>query len=340
MTDSQIKDLMTGTLNNLGRGKFSQIAQELQEFEVMSNILKKDKVVFDSGKGIQRTLMTKTGDTFRHVGLYSEDNVNVVDLLSKIEIPWKHGTAYWAWERREMLENRGKSMIVNIVKPRRAAAIIDIAQGMEEAFFDAPDPDSDVTPYGLKYWIVKNATTGFNGGNPSGFDDTGGVDASSNTKWRNYTGTYSKLSRDDVIREMKKAYRKTKWKSPVTLDQFRGKFGQRRRIYVNEETINAFEDMLEAQNQNLGRDLFSYDGSTVFKKTPIVWVPYLDDDSTNPVYMIDRDSFFPVILKGDYMRETEPEKAPLQHNTFVIFVDLTYNYLCINRRQNTVLYQA
>jgi len=138
LTDSQIKDLMLGTLNELGRGRFTQIAQELQEYEVMSNLLKKEKVIFDSGKGIQRTIMTKVGGTFRHVGLHSQDEVNIADLLDKISITWKHGTAYWAWERREMLENRGKALIVNIIKPRRAAAMIDIAQGMEEAFFDAP----------------------------------------------------------------------------------------------------------------------------------------------------------------------------------------------------------
>lgn len=336
LTDSQIKDLMLGTLNELGRGRFTQIAQELQEYEVMSNLLKKEKVIFDSGKGIQRTIMTKVGGTFRHVGLHSQDEVNISDLLDKINITWKHGTAYWAWERREMLENRGKALIVNIIKPRRAAAMIDIAQGMEEAFFAAPDPSDKLVPYGIKYWIVKNSTLGFNGGNPTGFGNCAGIDSDEVPAWKNYTGEYTDISKLDLVKKLRKAHRKTNWKSPVTIQDFRGPMGQKRRLYVNEETLSDIEDLGEAQNENLGRDIASMDDQIVFKKHPIVWVPYLDDDSTNPVYMIDRSTFYPVILKGDYMRETEPEKAPKQHNTFVIYVDITYNYLCIDRRRNAV----
>jgi len=71
-----------------------------------------------------------------------------------------------------------------------------------------------------------------------------------------------------------------------------------------------------------------------------VWVPKLDSDSQNPVYGVDHSTFYPVCLTGDYLRESEAKPAPSQHNVFQVFVDLTYNYLCIDRRRNWVLATA
>ena len=116
------------------------------------------------------------------------------------------------------------------------------------------------------------------------------------------------------------------------------------------------EDIGEAQNENLGRDLASVEAGAgadigsvdmqlVFRRHPIIWVPQLDDTSvytaaTNPVYAIDHSTFYPVVLKGDYLREGDAEKVPNQHNVFRVFVDLSYNYMCIDRRRNALFATA
>ena len=106
--------------------------------------------------------------------------------------------------------------------------------------------------------------------------------------------------------------------------------------------MSGIEDLGEAQNENLGKDIASMDGVMVFKRNPVIYVPKLDDntDQTDPVYMLNMSTFYPVCLKGDYLRETEPEKAPNQHNVFVIHVDLTWNVLCDDRRRNALLATA
>jgi hypothetical protein len=83
------------------------------------------------------------------------------------------------------------------------------------------------------------------------------------------------------------------------------------------------------------------DGTLTFKKNPIVYVPQLDDTSvftaaTSPVYQIDHGVFYPYCLKGDYLRETGPVVAPNQHNMYRVFLDLTYNIICTNRRRCAV----
>ena len=44
----------------------------------------------------------------------------------------------------------------------------------------------------------------------------------------------------------------------------------------------------------------------------------------------------PIFLEGDYLRGSEPDKSPTQHNTWVVHVDLTWNILCVDRRRQAV----
>jgi hypothetical protein len=143
-----------------------------------------------------------------------------------------------------------------------------------------------------------------------------------------------------LIKKWRTAHRKCGFKSPITVEDYRGTRGQKYRFYVNESTISDIEDVGEAQNENLGRDIASMDGSIVFKGHPIRWVPKLDADTQNPIYGIDHSTFYPACLEGDYLRESEAERAPDQHNVYQVFVDLSYNFVCIDRRRNMVLATA
>ena len=166
LADKDIADLVLGTMNELGPPSFQQIATDLQDYEVMPKWLKSDKVQVDYGIGIQRTLMTSLPDSAKHVGLYEVDDVDVKDLLSSINIPWRHAQTSWAFERRETLMNRGKALITKVIEPRRVGAMINMADVLEAKAWSCPDVSDDVLPFGLPYWVVANATTGFNGGAP------------------------------------------------------------------------------------------------------------------------------------------------------------------------------
>ncbi len=79
--------------------------------------------------------------------------------------------------------------------------------------------------------------------------------------------------------------------------------------------------------------------NAAFMRNPIVWIPALDGDTNNPIYMINHSVFEPVGLEGDYLKETR-NMAPQNHNIEQYFVDLTYNYKCVDRRRCGVLYAA
>ena len=334
-----IADLVAGTLDDLGRMKFQQIAQNLQDYEVFSHWFKRDKVAFDSGIGIQRTLMNKLSGAAKHVGLMETDTVNITDVIDQLTIPWRHAQTSWAFIYQETLMNRGEAMIFNVIEPRRAASLIDLVEELENKAWASPSSSNVTEPYGIPYWIVTNASTGFNGGLPSGGHSTvGGVSLTDSPTFKNYTFQYVNKSKADLVKKLRTAHRKCGFKSPITIQDYRGTQGQRYRLYVNETTMSSFEDIGEAQNENLGRDLASMDGTMVFRNHPIVWVPKLDADSTDPVFGVDHSTFYPVCLTGDYLRESEAKPSPNQHNVFQVFVDLSYNYLCVDRRRNWVGY--
>lgn len=348
-----ITDLVTGTLKHLGRMKFQQVAQNLQDYEIVGNWFKRDKVQFEYGVGVQRTIMGSLSRQARHTGAMTTDTVDIPTLLTTVAVNWRHAQVAWAFEYQELLMNRGEALIVNIIKPRRTDALISMAEELEGKGWTVPTSGDKLLPWGLPYWVTYTATAapgGFKGATPSGYTTVGGIDPTVTTNWQNYCSTYTAVTKSDLIKTMRQGVRKISWRPPVNVaDYARGGYGNLR-LYTDNTTIAALEDLGEAQNENLGRDLGRFGGAKdikfveetlTFRRHPIIWVPQLDDTSvftaaTNPVYAIDHATFYPVCLAGDYLRESDVLRAPGQHNVFRVFVDLTYNYLCVDRRRNAV----
>lgn len=330
-------DMLVGTLRELGPPKFSQIAQRLTEYEVMGRWLKEDRVLFESGYGIRRTLLAKTQEVAEFTGLHGTITPNQTDHLATMKVDWVHPQTHWVYERREKLMNTGQSMINDIIKPRRFNAMLSMAEILETSAWASPAADTYLEPFGIPHWIVKNNSTGHNGGLPGSWSTVANVNLTTYPKFKNYTGQYTDLTKADAIAMLRTAHRMTAFKSPVDIPEYRGARGSRYRIYVNEATISQMETIGEQQNENLGRDLAPYDGSITFKRHPIRYIAQLDADTTNPIYFIDHESFHPVVLKGDYLYEHRPVQGANQPNTWYIVVDLSFNFICIDRRRNAVL---
>ena len=339
LSHEQLLDLVAVTQRNLGPMAWTDAATELTDYPVFTSLMRKSDVKMYTGDGIQRNVMTDTSGAARHTGLFGKDNVNVDDVMAQIYVPFRHTETSYAFERREKGINGGPEQIVDLIKVRRADAMISLAELIEETFWGKPLNSSDTTtPWGVKYWMVSNATQGFNGGNPSGFTGgAGGLSSTTNTRWANWTDQYTAVSKLDLIKKMRKAHRRTDFKSPVDIPSYRGSTGQKYRIYLNEDTIAAMEDVGEAQNDSLGRDLAPMDGKMTFRSNPLIYTPQLDGDATNPLYMINWGCFEIFFLKGEHLRESKLQQAADAHNTYHQFVDTSWNTLCTNRRKQALI---
>lgn len=359
VTPQDVADLVQSILPDLDRMHWEQISQNLQDYEVMSHWLKDDKITFNDGLYIKKNLLSQLAGAASHTGMTDTDDVDIPDLMDDMQVPWRHAQTKWGYHyQTDILMNSGKSRINDTVKPRRFNAMLSLADELEEKAWQVPNLSDKLNPYGLPYWVVYSATTGFNGGYPTGPDAVphptiAGVSLTDSPTFKNYTANYATVSKTDLFPKMRTALRKTNFRSPVTKEDMSTKRGNDRRYYTDEVTCSALETVGEAQNENLGRDLAPYtagsgqgglqeiDGTLTFKKNPIIWVPQLDDTTVytaaaNPIYQIDHAVFFPVCLKGDYLRETGPTVAPNQHNMWRVFLDLTYNFICVNRRRCAV----
>ena len=329
-------DLVAATLRDLGEMRFTEIATDLQDHVAMRVLLKRDRVVLESGYGIQWDVMVQHSNSASNVGLFSTDNVNVVDGLVQATSVWRNTTTNYAIERRELAMNRTPRRIVDLLKSRRIMAMIALAELMENNFWNAPLATDTLTPYGLPYWVTKNATEGFNGGVLSGYTTIAGLSPTTYPRWQNWTYQYVSVTRDDFISHARQAATKTFFRPPVDgIPTFNT--GDAYGFYTNYTVVNQLEQAVESQNDNLGKDIASQDGQTIFRRVPVTYVPKLDADTTNPFYGLNWGVFKTYVLRGEWLRETHIPMTPGQHTVASQHVDCSYNWICKDRRRNFVL---
>lgn len=338
---SGISDLLKTTLENVEKLKFTDITSSLQRYIAMSRLMKKNKVVFDAGVDFNFDLMTDDDGSAQFVGLRAQDTVNATDVMVRATVPWRHITWNWNIERREVAMNRSPLKIVDMAMLRRIASFISAVKKFEVKFWRSPGSGNDVDPYGVPYWIVKNATEGFYGGLPSGHTTVAGLvpnnilNDDGTSRWANWTFQYTAITRDDLIRRMRKASEFVDFETPMpNMPTFNT--GNDCAYYTTYAVRGAMVEILQGNNDNLGNELAKYQDSVMFMQKPVVWVPQLDEDTTNPVYGINWGEFKTAGLSGEWLHETVVPTMAGQHTVAVNFTDCTLNWFTHNRRRHFV----
>lgn len=337
----QITDLANSTLNDLGKLKLVEVASTLTEYQAASNLLNKNRIKFDSGKGISWNLLQEGDDNAKNVGLYNRDNVNVKDGTFTLELPWRHTMSGCAFDVREQSMNSGAAKIVDYVATKRMQRAISWVELFESNFWQGVSgATDDSTPYGVfGYWLAYNATTGFNGGNGN-FGTIGGKDATVYDKLKHYTFQYAATTDTDLVDKLRDALVLTDFKPMVGNGQVAGYTnGQRRVIYTTLTQQRALEKLVRANNDNLGSDLDKYHGSVRISQVPVEYSPWINANkaTSQPYVCIDWAQFHAVFQKGWWMKETPFAVKAGQHNVRESFIDCSYNFRCFNRRKGMIL---
>ena len=355
---SAITDIVANTLRDLGKDKFELIGTNLRSCITTSHLFKKDRIDFASGYGFQRNVQYAIGTNARHAGPFSTDVVDIPTLSTNCRVDFIHADASYGFGYQEVLANRGDARIVDILLQRRAGAIANLCEELEAKFWSLPDASSTTDPFGLPYWIVYNASTGFTGGNPSGYTSVGGINPSTITQWKNYSFNYAAITAADWLSKARVMHRKLQWRAPVKVPSYSKSEDTMLRIYTDADTEELMVQFCESRNENLGYTMGENKATTVggnatgmgasgdtitFKRSPIIEVPYLTDTGvsglTKPMYFVDSNTFFAGVMKGDFFRETVKPEMPNQRNMGGVFYDISYNYMCTNRRRNGVCAQ-
>ena len=342
-------DNVNATLDDLGPLKAEDIAQSAQDYPLYRRWFSKENregIIGGNGIGVRRNLLNRMPDTAAHVGWADPDEVTIEDLTDTLQMDWVHAKQSWGVVYQTDVLMNGNSTaekIFDVVKARRQQCLLNLAEEIEEKAWSAPSSSSDKrNPWGITYWIVKNATVGFNGGAPSGHTTVGNVSLTDSPNFKNYTGTYSlgsAFGKQNGIKQARTAMRKCKFRSPIPKMDYTPEM-DKFCCYINDTTTEVAEEVGESQNENLKSDLAPSQyavESLRIRGRPFIWAPELDGDTSNPIYGVNHSTWEVRYLEGDWFRQSNKE-ASTQHNVREFFIDLTYNFLCYNRRKNFVIY--
>lgn len=341
---SEIDDAVLLTQENLiKQGAFLDLQTDLSDHVFVREMWKEKKKKFDGGHPWQFQAQVDHNYSARAVGLYEDDGTSLTDTMIQGQVSARHVNAHYIYDQREPDFQRGGKAIVDLVKTRYVAMMVSFYEKLEDFLSSKPADDTDLkTPYGLTYWVLKydDSDGSFYGQNPDGFDSgRAGIDSSTYGRWANWSASYTSVSKEDLIRKMRRGDRKSRFRSPISHAQ-PDLGAMKNGKYTNDPVLGYMEEVLEDQNMNLGNDLDSKGGMTLFKGTPVIYVPKLDDDTSNPVYSLDWQWFSVGVLSGWENNLTSPYMVPNKHTVRRTDLDCSLQMVCTNLRRQAVYYVA
>lgn len=347
------------------QGHFTNLLSDLNEYAIVKRILPNHKKVFAGG--LDWTFMAAIdaynngNGTAKFTGLFEDDTFNRKNVLVQGKVSPRFLTASYIYDKREPVLNSGeasKSKLLAIVEfvKLQLELMYQSALDLMETTFAGVGPtyaDDKKTPHGLAFYIQKqsnsdassHANGGFDGKDPSLPASSSsatptacprcGISTSSYARWANWAAQYADISKDDLVKKMRIAAHKINFKSPLSLTDPTLSTG--REILTGLDVLQELESLLEAQNMNLGNDVASKDGKVLFKGAPVEYVPVIDNDTRNPIYMIDWKTLVFGTVAGWDKKVSAPKEDDAQHNTMKGFLDMSCEMVCTNLRNQAVL---
>jgi len=336
---SEIDDAVLLTQQQfIKRGAFVDMQTDLQDHVAVREMWKGRSKQFSGGENWEFEVQMDHNHTAKTVGLYETDGSSLTDNMVAGTVDPRHVNAHYIYDQREKAFQRGGTAIVDLVRTRYVGMMVSLFELLEEILWSKPVDSSDLkTPFGIAYWITRSATEGFNGGNPSGFTGgKAGISQGTYARWANWTAQYTSVSKTDLLRKMRTAHRKSRFRSPVS-HAVPDLGAMKNGIYLNSDIIGLLEEVVEDQNMSLGNDLASKDGRAMFKGTPLTYAPYLDDDSADPVYMIDWKKMAVGVMAGWANNLSAPYMVPGKHLVRRVDLDASLNMVCTDLRRQAVI---
>ncbi len=322
-------------------------------------IYQQHKRQIDGGTSIQRNVILDRNGRARYRRLYDTDSPTVDQNQATIDVPWTQIGTDYSWDVVEILRNKSSEKgFINLLESRRTERMWDLAELIEERGWLTPTSATDkLYPYGIPYYINflddGSSTGGFHGktvryqGGTTG-TIVAGIDGATESKWRNYADIYTKVD-NSLLRRLRSAVRRTRFRPAQFVNKpGTDKVGAPIELYANDDVVTELEDLADKRDDNntpqdlAGKMLHNFDGTVMFNRMPVVYIPQLDGLTVNggsatvntpdPIYCVDWSKLQPVVQDGYWMEEGKPMVDRGQHTTFTVFLDGSHNNLCINRR--------
>ncbi len=352
--NSDLADLIATTINDLPEQYF-EVMWDNQDYE-FCRIYQNDRMVIDGGNQIERKVMLDDSGHARYRRAYDVDNPTVEDVMNTIKVNWCRLSTDYSWDDFEILQNKNSAKgFVNLMKVRRTDGLWSLADLIEDRAWKTPATSTDdLYPYGVPYYLnlmnTGTSTDGFVGQTIVYQDGNTGttcanLDASANSKWRNYAALYTEID-NAMIKKFRIAAMKTRFRSPIFVNDPGQKRTAQKRVYTDFDNTADLMDLADAKDDNhRGKEVLGGltvdDGGLVYlNRMPVIPVPQLEgftqpgsSTTVSPIFCVDYKYFIPYIHDGYWMKESEPMWDRGQHTTFTVYLDGAHQNLCTNRRR-------
>ncbi len=351
----QIDDFVAG-IHQKFTGEDRLAAQDislpLQEYKYASRLftgnLRKDMM---STSQCKWKVKTATNDNFQVVGLYHRDSSTRVNVLNEGELKWGLTTNNYHYDIDEEIFQTGGRQIYDYLESLESDLMTSFYTGMEDLMFGSGPASSTVSPFppvSLLWWITatndgiteNNSTEGFNGYEPVGWTDVGGIDPATFEQWRNRTFPYTSVDRDDFVEKTINSMDLCQFMPPVQrpdiVDQKRHDW----ELLTTHSVLAASRRLLQLGNDNIGDDMAAHSGTVYIRGVPLNWIPaWTNAASSNArtdgiILGVNWASFRCYYAAGRMMRKRKAFQHPDMSNVRVRAMDDSLQLVCFNRRSN------
>lgn len=340
-------DLLITTLPDLPKDRF-EVMWTYQDYE-FNRLFNEKRLTIDGGTSIKRNVMLDHSGQAKFRRMFDVDTVSTAYTQKQIDVPWTQLSTQYAWDEVELLaQGTSGRGYISLLKTKVTDALWAWADLIEERGWQTPTSASDkLYPYGVPYYLNKldsGDTAGFNGktitfGDSSTSTICADLDAGAEPKWRNYADNYTVVD-NSLLKKMRTAFMLTRFRPPRLVPNPGADDETDRVIYAGQDVNTALADLLDKKDDN-NRPVDLMGGVKVkigptgvpfINGHPLVYIPFLDSDTSDPIYAVDWRKLRPVVRDGYWMREKKAIIAPTQHTVLVVYVDGQCCILCLNRR--------
>ncbi len=339
-TYTDIQDRVINSLKSLQKGEWFDAMATYQDYPMMRVIrsMSKEK----SGHKLSFRIGTGSENEDGHSGLYEDFDVDRPDVMTEGTVQWVNHRKGFAIDTREIDPHSAPEALVDDLEVLRNDMWVNTSDDFEVATWQVPATSDKLMPFGIPYYVPwATSTTGtFTAQLPGGHTLVAGIDPAVQTKYQNWTSTYTDATRDDLGLHVSRAIRNTSWRPPLNV---KGDQKVTHAIYMDQITLEQNEVMAANQNDQLGMDTQpAFQRSVLARITP-TWVQVLDDApaaSSNPVYIINHAYLHPVFKSGWKFREYPPTQAAKQPSAVEVYNLSVYNWSCQLRNRQAVVAKA
>jgi hypothetical protein len=339
-------DLLKTTLADYGKDAF-EVMWGKQRYEYCER-MQNSNFRIDGGTSIKRNIMLDHTGQARFVQMFEVEDTTIGDVQSQMDVPWCSYRTKYAWDKKELLDQRGSQHgFIDLLLSRRTESLWSLADLLEEGGWKGRLSATDTrnplgVPEALCMMDAAETTPGFKGqtiryrGGTTGTIFQG-IDASTTAKWRNYACVYTTVD-NALIKSLTRACLMTAFKPAWFVPQPGKDAIGPRRMYAGVDVVNDMIDIADAKDDNhapndaRGRVRVNGNGGVMFNGMPLIHIPDLDLATYSPIYAIDWTKLQIIIQDGFHMVEDEPMRAPSQPSVLQVYLNGAYQQLCQNRR--------